>query len=136
MGRSMMTESQFWAKGEYVTESGCLIWMGGEGWNGYGQLVYHWKHWRAHRLAWELTYGSTPAGLNVLHHCDTPLCFNPRHLFLGTQLDNVLDAVDKGRHGHVTWKFKHSKYGDIRARISGKTNPEYSRLRRSNQHDV
>jgi DNA invertase Pin-like site-specific DNA recombinase len=33
----------------------------------------------------------------VLHRCDTPLCVNYEHLFLGTQSDNLNDAVAKGR---------------------------------------
>ena len=34
----------------------------------------------------------------VLHSCDTPRCYNPDHLFSGTQSDNIKDAVSKGRH--------------------------------------
>ena len=33
----------------------------------------------------------------MLHFCDTPLCVNPDHLFLGTQADNVADCIAKGR---------------------------------------
>lgn len=36
-------------------------------------------------------------GLYVLHHCDTPLCVNPAHLFTGTAKDNAQDAKNKGR---------------------------------------
>lgn len=52
----------------------------------------------AHRLAYELAVGPIPAGYVVLHTCDTPRCVNPDHLKVGTQADNIADAVSKGRY--------------------------------------
>jgi len=52
---------------------------------------------RAHRLAWRLSRGEIPYGMQVLHKCDNGLCINPDHLFLGTQKDNVDDCIRKGR---------------------------------------
>jgi len=66
--------------------------------NGYGELRLDGETRYAHRVAYELIYGSIPQGLFVLHRCDNPPCVNPDHLFLGTMRDNVQDAVKKGRH--------------------------------------
>jgi len=49
-----------------------------------------------HRFSWEITYGPIPPESYVLHDCDNKMCIRPDHLFLGTQLDNVRDAIKKG----------------------------------------
>lgn len=59
--------------------------------NGYGSIE------RAHRISWKIHFGDIPDGLLVLHKCDNPLCVNPEHLFLGTQLDNMIDMKLKNR---------------------------------------
>ena len=87
--------ARFWA---HVDKSGnCWLWTASTKSDGYG--AYHLAGVRgyAHRLAWELTHGPIPAGLYVCHHCDTPPCVNPAHLFLGTAKDNTADMLRKGR---------------------------------------
>ncbi len=80
----------------------CHLWTGGRtspnDVEAYG--VFGWEGSRvirAHRAAWLIHKGPIPAGQSVLHRCDTPLCVNPNHLFLGTQLDNMRDRSEKGR---------------------------------------
>lgn len=80
-------------------EHGCLVWpyqLNRTG-SGYGQVTISGRKEYVHRVAWELTNGPIPAGLQVLHRCDNPPCFEPDHLFLGTQADNIRDALAKGR---------------------------------------
>ena len=57
-----------------------------------------WRHELAHRVSWHLVNGPIPEGVFVLHHCDNKLCVNPKHLFLGTQKDNIHDMLRKGRN--------------------------------------
>lgn len=87
----------FWDR-KTVTESGCWEWIGSKRHFGYGQVYFKGRPGRkAHRVAWERTYGPIPEGMGVLHKCDNPPCINPDHLFLGTPEDNVQDMFKKGR---------------------------------------
>jgi hypothetical protein len=52
----------------------------------------------AHRVCWVISGNELPHGMQVLHICDNPACCNPKHLFLGTQRDNIEDMVRKGRN--------------------------------------
>lgn len=81
-----------------ITESGCWIWVGGLNSNGYGIFSYNGKQLKAYRFSFELHNGPIINGLYVCHRCDVPACVNPNHLFLGTNKDNTLDSVKKGRH--------------------------------------
>jgi hypothetical protein len=52
---------------------------------------------RVPRFVWMLRSGQIEPGKLVCHKCDTPPCCNPMHLFLGTNQENIIDAVKKGR---------------------------------------
>lgn len=82
---------------EKISESGCWIWMGAQITDGYGCLSWDGRTQLAHRVAYELYVGEIPEGMYVLHKCDIPECCNPNHLFLGYQIDNIRDMVNKKR---------------------------------------
>jgi hypothetical protein len=81
----------------------CWFWIGakhGGGVPGHpeiGVILYEKRYQSAHRVSWKIHNGSIPKGLCTLHRCDNSLCVNPKHLFLGTQKDNIQDAWKKGR---------------------------------------
>ena len=95
-GGFLMTAEQFWSK---VDKSGeCWIWNGPKGGRNYGRVFINGRVRPAHQVAWELANGKPfPAGMLACHHCDNPPCVNPDHIFVGTNIDNVLDAIKKGR---------------------------------------
>lgn len=80
------------------SHSECWKWLGGKSKYGYGIFHILRKPIRAHRLAWELFFGPIPEGKLVLHKCRNRDCVNPYHLYLGSQSDNMKDAVRDGTH--------------------------------------
>lgn len=85
-----------------IVGSGCWIWTGYRTAIGYGETSVNQKGWRVHRLAYTIFVGPIPEKTQVCHTCDTPACFNPVHLWLGTARENRLDALKKGRDPRAT----------------------------------
>lgn len=103
--------------------SGCTLWLGAvDESTGYGMFALGTRRptIRAHRLAWVLAYGSIPDGKFVLHKCDFKLCVNVRHLYLGTQSDNMRDVAirERGRRSKLGLPFGVHKRGEkFRAKV-------------------
>lgn len=89
----------FWSRVQ--KGDGCWPYLGAklpEKVGGYGWANYLGKIMGAHRIAWIVTHGPIPPGLEVCHTCDFGPCCNPAHLFLGTHQENMTDCATKGRH--------------------------------------
>ncbi|MFJ9387747.1 HNH endonuclease signature motif containing protein [Nocardioides sp. NPDC101246] len=86
---------RFWSK-VAKTET-CWIWSAYRDEKGYGSFGWNGKLIKAHRAAYELTFGPIPSGAHVLHSCDNPSCVNPDHLSLGTHTENMRQKVARGR---------------------------------------
>lgn len=86
---------RFWSKVQKRAD-GCWVWTAGTH-RGYGLFrVQHGRPMaRAHRLSYEWAKGPIPPGLVVMHSCDNKRCVNPAHLSIGTQHENVCQAVER-----------------------------------------
>lgn len=90
---------------KYIVDakSGCWLWQASCTDRGYGFFTMYPKQKGrtnaelAHRASWILHVGEIPDGKLVCHHCDTPSCVNPGHLFVGSSQDNNDDMMAKGR---------------------------------------
>lgn len=94
---------RFWSKVAKRGPDECWPWTGATNQRGYGRIKYDGRFHMAHRLAWSFHHERPiPAGLLACHSCDNPGCVNPKHIWLGTDADNMADKVAKGRHrsGH------------------------------------
>lgn len=78
----------------------CWEWTGEHNELGYALITYGGKHHRASRFIYEYATGKPLGRLHACHTCDTPKCVFPIHIFPGTQSDNSMDAVSKGRIRH------------------------------------
>ncbi len=91
----------------------CWEWTGLFDASGYGRLYLLspcCKYVRAHRVAYQLSYGAVPPGKLICHRCDNRKCVNPRHLFVGDDKSNYDDMCSKGR--------RNPRYGTHNGRAS------------------
>lgn len=96
------TKEKFWSKVDVLGPDDCWEWNASLSSNGYGVLKVDGVTTNAQRISWELHFGTIPTDghgntLHVLHRCDNRRCCNPRHLFLGTHKQNMLDRNQKQR---------------------------------------
>jgi hypothetical protein len=102
-GLSPTFPKRFWTKVQKM--DGCWLWTSSALQDGYGAIKtgVNNKIIRSNRAAWIITNGPIPNGLWILHNCpngDNRACCNPDHLWIGTQQQNIEDAVKKGTHPH------------------------------------
>lgn len=64
-------------------------------------IVYKGKKWFISRLMLKLLSSKFDKSLQANHSCDNEYCFNPLHLYQGTQKENMKDYYNSDY-----WKFK------------------------------
>lgn len=84
----------------------CWIWTGCVSTSGYGKVTYldnsivypHRITEYVHRISMMIFKPEEfKEDLDILHTCDVKLCFNPDHLYCGTDADNHRDAMTRGQ---------------------------------------
>lgn len=109
--------TRFWS---HVDRAGgpdaCWPWTASRTDRGYGMFQLRGRNRRAHRVAFELTYGHPPECF-ACHACDNPSCCNPRHLYDGTPAQNSRDMIERGRTARRMGEQNHSaKLSDAQVR--------------------
>jgi HNH endonuclease len=96
------------------SDGGCRVWAGFIQRNGYVKTriggISEWVH----RIVFILAGGALLTGQEVCHKCDIRHCIEPAHLFAGSRLDNMRDAVQKGRQANGT-RLPQTKIADTSA---------------------
>lgn len=96
-------EKRFWSKVAKLGDNECWEWQAGKSY-GYGAFFIDGNNTAAHRVAWKLhNQCDIPEGKRILHKCDNPGCCNPKHLYCGTQSDNMQDVAirERGRRSKL-----------------------------------
>lgn len=128
------TPESFWKR---VKKSrGCWEWQGAKNNSGYGTVAWGQKVYCAHRVAaWLSGMVASPQAVEerhtprtnrkfVLHKCDNRLCCNPKHFFVGSLGDNMIDAYRKKRKRqpkgefHANAKLTYRQAMEIRKRYA------------------
>ena len=91
----LLTELERFSK--YITMTNdCWIWTGAKSSSGYGNFRLKSKQVKPHRAMFTLFNGETDK--LICHHCDNPLCVNPKHAYVGTYASNRKDCVSRKRN--------------------------------------
>ncbi len=91
-------EYKFWNFVDKRGEDECWRWKGYKNKAFYGRMRHQGRNFYAHRVSYELNTGHVEKGALVLHKCNNPSCVNPKHLYKGTQIDNMKDRSKTNQH--------------------------------------
>ena len=94
----MTWQDRFWEKVERRGPDECWPWKGTISRLGYGHFKLDNAQASAHRIAYTLTVGAIPGGLELDHTCSNRWCQNPAHLEPVTHAENVRRGAERSTH--------------------------------------
>ncbi len=118
----------------------CWLWIGASKRIGYGAITdtrgeigKAGLRARAHRCSYALHHGirlDPGMATVILHKCDNPSCVRPEHLELGTQKENIHDALAKGR---MRWQGGVNDEASLRRRAHDAEHRRRKRTRKAHE---
>jgi hypothetical protein len=88
------------------SKTGCWLFQGGKDTSGAGQIQFNYKGCLVHRISAMLYLGFNMEGPFQVNHkviCPNRHCWNPEHLYIGTQSDNMQDRNITGTGLEFRW---------------------------------
>jgi hypothetical protein len=117
--------------------SGCWLWNGPKNRSGHAEVRIDYEHYLLSRVSASVYLGlDLNDKINQANHrsdkCNNAECWNPEHLYIGTQQENVQDRVatnttNKGSR-YKTHCPKGHEYTDKDSYTNPKTNKRYCRV--------
>ena len=86
---------RFWQKVDKKSQDECWNWTACTRGKNRPSIIQDNRHLLASRVSWTIHNGPVPAGGLILHTCDSELCVNPHHLYLGDYSDNNQDRESR-----------------------------------------
>lgn len=83
---------------------GCWNWTGEISTKGYGNFHLRYQRIAAHIVSYLIHVGDYDRSKHICHACDNRSCVRPDHLFVGTNKENMIDCIRKGRHSNAILK--------------------------------
>lgn len=115
---------RFWSKIDKRGKDDCWPWLEHTDKDGYPPFRIGKYRYKAGRIMLFLITGIDPGPKQACHSCNNPTCCNPNHLYAGTQVDNLQQAVEERRAfiGHKNGRAKLTEKDIIAIRSSNELN--------------
>lgn len=109
---------RFWSR--IIKQDGCWLWTGATFRKGYGNVhIRAIGNIGAHIIAYVISTGKVLDQQDyVLHSCDNPPCCNSAHLWVGSQQENIQDAIAKNR---FVFNIKFAQSKQLKGRLHSNT---------------